>query len=486
LAGFSTAAGARRDRATSTATLSVVVMTAGPAARVAAILELLRPAADEILVALDDRADEATRRAVTTVADRVVVYPFAEPVDRPLPWLFHQCRGDWMLTIDDDEVPSAALLDVLPALLSDERVAHYSVARRWVYPDSATFLDDAPWHPDYQLRLFRTDSRLVRFSDALHRPIHAAGPGRFVPEPLWHLDTVLRTREQRERKAAHYEAMRPGLRAGGRSLNYGFYVPELRDEPRLTPLPPAERELVDAVLTATEPTDARTAAVSSVTSEELDAWWPQSRRRQAGTIALADVPASFAAGEERSVDATVSNTGDDAWDWGTDAVVAVRCASYWEPDDHRSAAWTPLPAPLAPGESMLVPVHVHAPATPGRHVLRLALVQEGVGWLADELCCRVEVRPARSVAFLYASAADVAAAIAADPDVAPFVVDDPLPAGRISAALAALALVLQPQRGLFGGADRLVVGGAAPARRRSALVATAVRLAARRRGIEVV
>src|SRR5262249_59562878 len=91
-----------------------------------------------------------------------------------------------------------------------------------------TYRHDAPWRPDYQLRLVRTDPRLIRFSDALHCPIIPKGPGAFVREPLWHLDTVLRTHDQRLAKAHEYEEQRPGLRVGGRALNFGFYVPQAR------------------------------------------------------------------------------------------------------------------------------------------------------------------------------------------------------------------------------------------------------------------
>src|SRR5262245_27050411 len=113
-------AAARGTRPQSHGTLSVVCMTAGPGPRVAAILELLRPVATEIIVSLDDRADREVLDAVAAAADRVIAYPFAHPVDRPLPWLFRQCRSEWLLTIDDDEVPSVDLLDVLPELCAND------------------------------------------------------------------------------------------------------------------------------------------------------------------------------------------------------------------------------------------------------------------------------------------------------------------------------------------------------------------------------
>src|ERR1700693_5892919 len=131
---------ARRRPRRSRASLSVFMMTAGPGPRVAALLGALRPVADEILVALDDRADPSVRRDLATVADRIVLYPFAEPVDRPLPWLFDQCRRDWALALDDDEIPSLPLLEALPALCADPGVTPYWLPRRWLFPDSSTYL----------------------------------------------------------------------------------------------------------------------------------------------------------------------------------------------------------------------------------------------------------------------------------------------------------------------------------------------------------
>src|SRR5207248_11665653 len=103
------------------------------------------------------------------------------------------------------------------------------------------------------LRLVRTDPRLVSFSDEFHRPIIAAGPGRFLEEPLWHADPILRPFELRREKTRRYERTRPGLRVGGRALNFAFYLPEQRPDARLAPVPTDEREHIDAVLGAPPP-----------------------------------------------------------------------------------------------------------------------------------------------------------------------------------------------------------------------------------------
>ena len=81
-------------------------MSGGDPDRLAALLELCRPVVDEIVVALDDRVDTALVGRACELADSVVRMPYEPPPERTLPWLYAQCTGDWILKLDDDEVPS--------------------------------------------------------------------------------------------------------------------------------------------------------------------------------------------------------------------------------------------------------------------------------------------------------------------------------------------------------------------------------------------
>jgi len=383
--------------------LSVVCRSAAAGPRAAAVLATLRGAADEIVVAVDSRSDPAARADVAAVADRIIVYPYADPVDRATPWLFAQSRCDWVFSIDDDEIPSLGLLDALSDLLADADVAHCSFPVRWLYPDTSTYLDDWPWEPHYAARLLRNDGRTARFTDEMHRSILTAGPGRFVPLPLWHADALLRSTEERLAKAARYERERPGQRIAGRAFNYAFYVPELRTDPPLAPLPPEERTHVEAVLGARSSTGAPRARIEEASRDEIDRYWPVSApAAQDGRVELlSSAPAALFAGEERTIDVRVHNTGRAAWPWGRDGVPEVRVGSCWFDGGNELGELeihTTFPAPLAPGREDLVPAHVRAPDEPGDYRLSFRLVQQHVRWFGAAAEFDVTVVPQRRLA----------------------------------------------------------------------------------------
>jgi hypothetical protein len=165
------------------------------------------------VVALDVDAREAAA-SLAEVADRILLFSPAEPSDRPIAWLCSECRGEWIFNIDDDEIPSGMLVRTLPLLVGRNDVTHCWIARRWLFHDVSSYLDEAPWSAEYQLRLFMADERFLRFTDQFHRPIACDWPMRFVAAPLWHLDTALNSRDQRELKALRYERLRRGMRIG--------------------------------------------------------------------------------------------------------------------------------------------------------------------------------------------------------------------------------------------------------------------------------
>jgi len=387
-------------RADTLTVLSVCCMTGGRAPeRLAAILELLRPIAGEIVIAVDDRHDEAST-LLARHADRVATFPSADPSDRPLAWLFGLCRGDWILNIDDDEVPGAELLAALPSLVERTDITHCWIARQWVYPSTATHLDQDPWTGDYQIRLVQTDPRFLHFSDEFHRPVACYGPGRFVGAPLWHLDLIVNSPERRREKAIAYERARRGMRVAGVSHNSGLYLPELRPQAATAVVPQADRVMLDAVLAGRTVAAHEPVAIERSTHFEIDAVWPG--EPFSASLGLARVRldlerTTMVAGVQQTLPVHVTNEGEATWGWGEDAYPALRLSYRWD-EDAGDGLRTPLPAALTPGETMLVPLHVLPPNEPGRHMLELDVVHEHVRWLGVGARVEVTVRSRRRIA----------------------------------------------------------------------------------------
>jgi hypothetical protein len=383
--------------------LSACVLTAGPGPRVAALLGLLRTIAGELVVALDDRADEATERAIAAVADQVVRYHYREPVDRPLRWLFSLCRGDWILNLDDDEIPAAELLQAVPALVGAPDVTHYWLLRRWLWPDQGSWIAEHPWSTDYQLRLVRNDPLLLRFPSETHRPLEALGPHRFLRLPLYHADLLLKPLAEREAKARRYEGLRPGKRVAGGPLNHVFHLPERRPGLRTEPLPEADRELVRAVLDATAVGSEPRVAVTRSSTEEIDQLWAGRETEHEARLELLDEPERLLEAEQRTFDVRVQNLGSVVWPWGERGEPEVRLSYQWLDRDGNVLEYglrTPFPADLGPGGSQVVPVHVLAPSRAGRYRLRFDLVHEHVAWFGCGVEREVEVAQTLRVALL--------------------------------------------------------------------------------------
>jgi hypothetical protein len=439
--------------------LSVCCMTRGPGGRVSAILELFRPLADEIVVALDDRAGPNVAAALAGVADRLLGYAYAEPVDRPLPWLFRQCSGSWVLLWDDDEVPSGALLEALPGLLAADDVTGVWLPRRWLYPHPGSYLDAPPWRPDYQLRLLANDLRLLRFPNETHWQLTALGPSRYVDPPLYHADLVLNPLDARERKAGHYERLLPGKRIAGRPLNEAFYLPERAERAPTAPVPEEDAELIRHVLAA-EAAPGRAPAVRVASREEIDRHWegrvlaPEDYR---AALELRDEALPLVAGEGCTLDVRVENRGGAVWPWG-DARPEIRLSYRWW-RGHGVAAEglrTPLPAELEPGESALVPLALEAPGTPGRYRLAVDLVHEHVRWFGCGFDVELDVLPRRRLAVVGPVEPERVAAL--EPELEPLLLaDDPDAlrgryAGAVGPSAAAFLLPGLPDGRLTGGA----------------------------------
>lgn len=351
--------------------------------RVAITMAPLRKLADEIVLAVDDRVDPDWVEAYRGLADRVLLVGFPGSFSRTFAWLREQCRGDWILHLEDDEVPSAGLAAEVAETIERGDVTHAWVRRRWLYPDEGRYLDQWPWSPDYSLRLFRNDPRLLRFPGRIHDLVSVLGPRRYVREPVYHGRLLLSPLEERERKSAYYEEARPGLTIGGRPLNEAFYLPERRQGLRTAVVPEPDAEAVARFVAGEALTGQPegSARVERVDATELERVW-EGRELGEGAyrarLRLVDDDLRITAGETRTFDVEVENLGDERWPGGLGARPQIRVA--YRTAEGAEGLRTGFGAAVAPGERVLVPVEVLGPVTSGEHTLVLDLVHEHVRW----------------------------------------------------------------------------------------------------------
>ncbi len=381
------------------ATISFCVCTRGPAARVRALLSLVRPYVDELVLAVDTAGDLEALEAGRELADQRLTFDFAPPPCRLIGWIQHQCNCDWLLRLDDDEIPSRALLDALPELARERRPTHFGLTRRWLYGDASTYLTGSPWQPDYQLRLLRNLPGIWHFTGLLHDPPHVLGELRLAELPIYHADLVLQTVKERRRKVAEYERLRPGYMAGDVSVN-AIYLPEDWDGIVTTPVPGPDVAAINGVLHPREPVSVgpgEGAPVRDFGLAEIDRYNSTrclSRDTYRAGIEFVRPITSMRAGTSREQEVIVRNLGDEHWPWGPHADPPIRLTYRWLTGDGGlvdEGPGTSFTETVLPGASSLVRLPVTAPERPGRFLLAVDVLHEAARWFATDATLAIDV-----------------------------------------------------------------------------------------------
>jgi hypothetical protein len=109
-------------------------------------------------------------------------------------------------------------------------------------------------------------------------------------------------------------------------------------------------------------------------------------REACRTLLRAVVPGEMQTGSDAAVSVRLTNQAATPLESGFP--YQTQLGYRWLDDRGREAdsnqrIRTPLPRPLAPGDTLEASMRVVAPRSPGRYVLRLSVVQEGVAWFDD-------------------------------------------------------------------------------------------------------
>jgi glycosyltransferase involved in cell wall biosynthesis len=152
------------------ATLSVVVVTLNEEERIRECLDSVAWA-DEVIV-VDAESQDKTAAIAREATDHVIVRPwpgFAAQKNFGL----DRATGDWVLSLDADEIVSPALREEIAGILAGgATVDGYAVPRRNVF--WGRWVRHGGLYPDWQVRLFRRGRG--RFADlAVHEAIRVDG-----------------------------------------------------------------------------------------------------------------------------------------------------------------------------------------------------------------------------------------------------------------------------------------------------------------------
>ena len=216
--GRSVRASRRRWTSRFAADVTLVVPTINSATWLEHVIEFYAGLGLEVLFAVDARTSDATRAVLDAGnARHVEVSGEHARVESLIPDILAKVDTRWILRIDDDELPTPALLNFVCGAVdqSSEFVWEFPVANLRYEPGKRelqysqflsfyAFADGARLHR--QARLFSRDG--IKVEDVLHSSGYAAADARTAPSEalIFHFNWVLRSRSERAEKLRSYEA----------------------------------------------------------------------------------------------------------------------------------------------------------------------------------------------------------------------------------------------------------------------------------------
>lgn len=378
-------------------TLSFCVLTKNSAAYIERLLQSARQFADEVVVAVDSSSADSTEEVCARYADKLFRVEPVGSLARGLAWLQQQCEGDWILRLDDGELPSKRLIAALTRLMQNPEITHYWLRRRWIFGgDQTRWISQHPWYPDWQMRLHRNIPSIFYVPAKVHTRTVVWGGADYVYEgAIYHLDLVYHSEEQRRQKVQQgYERRTPG-----KGLLH-FYVPE-EVSPTTATVPED-----DAPVTAHSEIDwrqllgeyvrrksflsrssAREVTFADIYRASMQEYELESQLFKA-QLKCEEGPWKMSVDEWYPVGVEVQNESSVVWPLSGLGAPVVRVGYHWlraDSDMHNFEGHrTDLPHTLRPGEAALFPASVRSPKEPGNYILQWDLIIEGVTWFSGK------------------------------------------------------------------------------------------------------
>ena len=213
--------------------LTIVIPTINSARYIDIILSFYQDNQIPVTVFVDGRSEDDTLAVARRFAEAVVIskpVEFAEELIEPMSYL---CRTPWMLRLDDDELPSLAMMEFIRENVRNKGTPVHGFQRhQCVVSCDGRLLSHSAISPyeHRQWRLYQPDR--VKFSAELHTPGFEwegmGGDGAPAEAAMIHLDWVLHTYAERRRKVERYETLNAAGQGKPRSYQYYFHEDRAR------------------------------------------------------------------------------------------------------------------------------------------------------------------------------------------------------------------------------------------------------------------
>lgn len=160
--------------------LSATIIALDEADRIVPCLDSLRWA-DEIVVVVDDRTRDGTEAIARRYTGQVFRRGFAGYADQRQ-WADDQTTGEWILSLDCDEVvPRALAEEIRAALARPEFVAFRIPHLDYMF---GKWIRHGGWHPQYHVRLYRKG--VARWGRSIHERVSVEGRAGTLANPILH------------------------------------------------------------------------------------------------------------------------------------------------------------------------------------------------------------------------------------------------------------------------------------------------------------
>lgn len=161
--------------------ISVVIISRPEEEKINEVLDSVNDWANEIVVVLDKKIKGGVYRAAKKFSAKIYYRDF-DDYSSQKNFAISKAKGDWILSLDADEVVSAGLAEELQEAAGDLSYNGYFLPRKNIIFGKT--INHTGWYPDYQLRFFVKGYGV--FSKIIHERVSLRGGVGYLKNPLIH------------------------------------------------------------------------------------------------------------------------------------------------------------------------------------------------------------------------------------------------------------------------------------------------------------